>query len=170
MIYSFFILLSIFGYTIEETKVVSPAFTNAQTCLKEENTNGPIYAQLNKEIQNGHFTMYGRAEKQGRGACGFDMNTPDMSAAVSQSLFNTSAKWPESCLPDKRTVRNDPVCMSKCVQVTYKGNTLTVPINNMCGGCAIDHVDFTDQAFLFLESGGYTVGDAKGATIKYVRC
>ena len=75
MIYSFLILLSIVGYTIEETKVVSPAFTNAQTCLKEENTNGPIYAQLNKEIQNGHFTMYGRAEKQGRGACGFDMNT-----------------------------------------------------------------------------------------------
>ena len=32
----------------------------------------------------------------------------------------------------------------------------------MCGGCAIDHVDFTDQAFLWLEPGGYTVGDAKG--------
>nr|CAD2206871.1 unnamed protein product [Meloidogyne enterolobii] len=40
----------------------------------------------------------------------------------------------------------------------------------MCGGCAIDHVDFTDQAFLWLEPAGGTVGDAKGATIKYLRC
>lgn len=43
-----------------------------------------------------------------------------MSAAVSGSLFNNAAQWVPSCLPDKRYLLNDPICMSKCVKITYK--------------------------------------------------
>ena len=43
-----------------------------------------------------------------------------MSAAVSGSLFNNAAQWVPSCLPDKRYLLNDPICMNKCVKITYK--------------------------------------------------
>ncbi|KAF7633556.1 DPBB_1 domain-containing protein [Meloidogyne graminicola] len=117
--------------------------------------------------------MYGIG---GRGACGLDTDAPTKSAAASGSLFNNSAQWVPSCLKDKRSVLNDPICMSKCVKITYKcvgcstAKTLTVPINNRCNECPINHVDLSNEAFLWLEPQGGTVGIGKDATITYINC
>jgi hypothetical protein len=37
-----------------------------------------------------------------------------------------------------------------------------VPINNQCPECAVNHVDLSEPAFLYLEPQGGTVGIAKG--------
>ncbi|KAL3070858.1 hypothetical protein niasHS_016764 [Heterodera schachtii] len=86
---------------------------------------------------------------------------PTKSAAGSGTLFNSNAAWVESCLPDARYLLNDLVCINRCVKIEYKGNTLTVPINNKCSECAKDHVDLSEEAFNWLEPGGGSVGVAK---------
>ncbi|KAL3070866.1 hypothetical protein niasHS_016772 [Heterodera schachtii] len=78
---------------------------------------------------------------------------PTKSAAGSGTLFNSNAAWVESCLPDARYLLNDLVCINRCVKIEYKGNTLTVPINNKCSECAKDHVDLSEEAFNWLEPG-----------------
>nr|CAD2139550.1 unnamed protein product [Meloidogyne enterolobii] len=153
-------------------KVVKAKYTEKDTCLSESKANGPIKSNLNKPI-NGKFTFYGTG---GRGACGYDMDEPKFSAAASGSLFNSSGQWVESCFKDKRYVLNDPICMSKCVKITYKcvgcsaAKTLTVPINNKCPECAINHVDLSTDAFNYLEPKGGIVGVAKDASITYIKC
>nr|CAD2139566.1 unnamed protein product [Meloidogyne enterolobii]CAD2191727.1 unnamed protein product [Meloidogyne enterolobii] len=153
--------------------VVSPKYTTKDTCLNPSKASGPITSNLNKPINGGIFTLYGIG---GRGACGLDIDAPKMSAAVSGSLFNNAAQWVPSCLPDKRYLLNDPICMSKCVKITYKcvgcsaAKTLTVPINNKCPECATNHVDLSIDAFKWLEPQGGTVGIAKDATITYINC
>ena len=44
----------------------------------------------------------------------------------------------------------------------FNFNSLTVPINNKCPECAINHVDLSIDAFKWLEPQGGTVGIAKG--------
>lgn len=78
----------------------------------------PIVSQLNKPIANSQFTFYGAA---GRGACGLDVSR--CSAAVSGSLFDPSAQWVPSTLPDKRYILGDPVCKGICVKIVYNGKT-----------------------------------------------
>lgn len=145
----------------------SPATpTNTTTCLPTD-TDGPINKQLGTPIQNGIFTFYGAG---GRGACGLDTDQPAMSAAVSGDLFNPSAKWMESCLPDKRSLLDDPICKGICVKIDYNGKSLTVPANNKCPECKPDHVDLSVAAFNYLEPKGGEVGIAKNATITYQKC
>ncbi|CAD5217860.1 unnamed protein product [Bursaphelenchus xylophilus] len=124
-----------------------------------------ITPQLNKPISGGEFTFYGAS---GRGACGLDVSS--CSAAVSGSLFDSSAQWVPSTLPDGRYILDDPVCRGICVQIEYKGKTATFPADNKCPECAVDHVDLSTAAFLVLEPQGGTVGIAKPATITYLFC
>ncbi|KAL7075948.1 hypothetical protein ACQ4LE_004432 [Meloidogyne hapla] len=154
------------------TKVVKSKYTEKDSCLSESKASGPIKSNLNKTI-NGKFTFYGTG---GRGACGYEMDEPKFSAAASGTLFNSGGQWVASCFPDKRYVLNDPICMSKCVKITYKcvdcsvAKTLIVPINNKCPECGIDHVDLSIDAFNYLEPKGGIVGIAKDATITYINC
>uniref|UniRef100_A0A914LXU9 Expansin n=1 Tax=Meloidogyne incognita TaxID=6306 RepID=A0A914LXU9_MELIC len=157
----------------QDSLEVKPVYTTEDTCLDNSKAFGPITSNLNNQINGGQFTMYGIG---GRGACGLDIDTPTKSAAASGNLFNNSAQWVPSCLPDKRYILNDPICINKCVKITYKcvgcstSRTLTVPINNKCPECAIDHVDLSNEAFIWLEPQGGTVGIAKDARITYIDC
>uniref|UniRef100_A0A1I8BJ84 DPBB_1 domain-containing protein n=1 Tax=Meloidogyne hapla TaxID=6305 RepID=A0A1I8BJ84_MELHA len=161
----FFLFTSILIIKAQNSLVVKPKYTTKDTCLDPSKASGPITSNLNKPISGGIFTLYGIG---GRGACGLDIDAPAMSAAASGSLFNSAAQWVPSCLSDKRYLLNDPICMNKCVKITYKcvgcsvAKTLTVPINNKCPECAINHVDLSIEAFKWLEPQGGTVGVAKG--------
>uniref|UniRef100_A0A914GZA4 RlpA-like protein double-psi beta-barrel domain-containing protein n=1 Tax=Globodera rostochiensis TaxID=31243 RepID=A0A914GZA4_GLORO len=154
------------AFCADSSLVVSPAYSTKQTCLSEASATGPISAQLKKAQKGGKFTHYGIG---GRGACGLDIDTPTKSAAGSGTLFNSSAVWVLSCLPDARYLLDDLVCINKCVQIQYKQKTLTVPINNKCSECAIDHVDLSEEAFAWLEP-DTSVGVATEATITYIQC
>ncbi|KAL3082512.1 hypothetical protein niasHT_030526 [Heterodera trifolii] len=133
-----------------EHSTIFPHEANSKTCLSESSATDSISAQLNTPITGGQFTFYGIG---GQGACGLDIDTPTKSAAGSGTLFNSNAAWVESCLPDARYLLNDLVCINRCVKIEYKGNTLTVPINNKCSECAKDHVDLSEEAFNWLEPG-----------------
>ncbi|KAL3070392.1 hypothetical protein niasHT_032182 [Heterodera trifolii] len=166
-----FLIFAVLSYSAEAaeetTLVVSPVYTTTDTCLSESSASGPITSNLNTAITGGKFTFYGIS---GRGACGLDIDTPTMSAAASGSLFNSSASWVASCMSDGRYLLNDPICMNKCVKIQYNGKSLTVPINNKCSECELNHVDLSSAAFLWLEPAGGTVGVATGATITYLEC
>ncbi|KAH7705591.1 expansin-like protein [Aphelenchoides avenae] len=54
-----------------------------------------VVSQLNKPLANNQFTFYGAA---GRGACGLDVKR--CSVAASGQLFDSSAQWVPSTLPD----------------------------------------------------------------------
>ncbi|CAD5217867.1 unnamed protein product [Bursaphelenchus xylophilus] len=123
-----------------------------------------ITPQLNKPI-TGEFTFTGAT---GRGACGLDI--ANLSAGVSSKLFDPSSQWVPSDLPDGRYVLDDPVCKGICVQIEYKGVTGTFPVDNECAACDVDHVNLSEEAFLILEPAGGNNGDAKPATITYLKC
>jgi hypothetical protein len=56
-----------------------------------------------------HFSVFYNLGIGGRGACGYDIDQPVQSAAVSGKLFD-HGPWVPSQLPDKRYVSSDPVC------------------------------------------------------------
>uniref|UniRef100_A0A1I8BDB5 DPBB_1 domain-containing protein n=1 Tax=Meloidogyne hapla TaxID=6305 RepID=A0A1I8BDB5_MELHA len=161
-------ILLIFNFILnihaQNDLTVYPIYNIKDTCLNPS-AWGPINLNINKPFYGGKFTLYGIG---GRGACGLDIDAPAMSAAASGSLFVNAAQWVPSCLPDKRYLLEDSMCIHKCVKITYKCvgcsdyKTLTVPINNKCPECAIDHVDLSIEAFKWLEPQGGTVGVAKG--------
>uniref|UniRef100_A0A915EI51 RlpA-like protein double-psi beta-barrel domain-containing protein n=1 Tax=Ditylenchus dipsaci TaxID=166011 RepID=A0A915EI51_9BILA len=129
----------------------------------------PMDAVLDKPQTGGKFTFYGGI---GRGACGldYDATIQGMSAAVSGKLFLPTDTWIPSDLPDKRSIKDDPICRGICVKIEYKGKTLTVPANNKCPECEVTHVDLSQGAFAYLEPGLGVVGIAKDATITYLKC
>ncbi|KAL7077547.1 hypothetical protein ACQ4LE_003299 [Meloidogyne hapla] len=135
-------------------------------CLSLENASGVIDPHLDTPISDGIFTFYGAG---GQGACGIDSATPKMSAAVSAVLFDSNAKWINSCYTGHE-VRNDKVCINKCVTIEYHSKTLTVPITNECPECPLNHVDLSREAFDWLEPKDGIVGRATGATITYKTC
>ncbi|KAE9549254.1 hypothetical protein FO519_007532 [Halicephalobus sp. NKZ332] len=107
---------------------------------------------LNKPFR-GHFTYYNGPAK---GACGEYLDASrDMAVAVSREWFT------------RQNPNNDPIC-NYCVRVDYKGKSIKLPINNMCGGCPKNHMDLTFPAFKALEDP--VVGDAHGATFTFVNC
>ncbi|KAH7707993.1 expansin-like protein [Aphelenchoides avenae] len=126
---------------------------------------GNIKSQLKKPLKNSQFTFYGAA---GRGACGLDVKR--CSVAASGQLFDSSAQWVPSTLPDKRYILNDPICKGICVKIQYNGKTAVFPVDNKCPECAPTHADLSEPAFLKLEPKGGVVGIAKGATLTYLFC
>ncbi|KAH7702938.1 expansin B, partial [Aphelenchoides avenae] len=62
---------------------------------------------------------------------------------------------------------DDPLC-KKCVQVSYKGKTIKVPIKEKCMVCEADHVELSLTAFKQLEKPD--AGRATGATVNIVEC
>nr|CAD2154855.1 unnamed protein product [Meloidogyne enterolobii] len=153
--------------TSGDSLVVPQVITTKDTCLSLSNASGIIDSELNSPIEDGIFTFYGAG---GRGACGIDSDQPKMSAAASGSLFDSSAQWIPSCLSDQRVLLNDKICINKCVKITYNGKTLTVPITNKCPECPKNHVDLSQEAFLWLEPKGGVVGIARNAVITYITC
>ncbi|CAD5212443.1 unnamed protein product [Bursaphelenchus okinawaensis] len=126
-----------------------------------------ITPELNTPISGGEFTFYGYGTDS-EGACGLDVT--NCSAAASGTLFTSGAAWVPSNFSDGRYILDDPICQGICVQIEYQGKTGVFPINNECPECAVNHVDLTTDAFLYLEPLGGTVGIATDATITYLFC
>jgi hypothetical protein len=101
----------------------------------------------------GSFTYYNNA---GLDACG---NSID---ASSQMLVAVSHDWWTAANPN-----DDPICQGISVQVTYKGKTLTLPVEDKCASCDADHIDLSQPAFA--EFAPLSVGVVNGITWKFVQ-
>nr|ADY02960.1 expansin [Heterodera glycines] len=145
----------------------SSSSSSCMGCLASTGTSGPIDSYIGKSISNSVFTFYGGG---GRGACGLDSGVPKMSAAGSGKLFKSDGQWKDACRADKQYMLDDPICKDICIKIDYNGKSLTVPINNKCPECDVNHVDLTIDAFNYLEPRGGEVGKATGATLTYMKC
>lgn len=76
---------------------------------------------------------------RGFGACGTPID------ASSQFLVAVSFQWWTTANPN-----NDPLCRGVSVQVTFNGNTITVPVEDKCPTCTADHIDLSQPAFAAL--------------------
>ncbi|QUQ67234.1 cysteine/serine endopeptidase inhibitor [Kutzneria sp. CA-103260] len=106
---------------------------------------GTAYADIpfNQPV-NGNATYY---DSVGYGACGTQINAgTDYLVAVSPSYW-TSAN-----------PNNDPLCSGVSVQVSYNGQTVTVPVKDQCPGCDASHIDLGKPVFTQL-TGGTDLGN-----------
>jgi hypothetical protein len=101
----------------------------------------------------GSITYYNNA---GLDACGATID------ASSQDLVAVSAHWWTTANPN-----DDPICQGMSVQVTYKGNTITVPVEDKCPSCDAGHIDLSQPAFAQLAP--LSVGVVNGVTWKFVQ-
>ncbi|KAF9532001.1 RlpA-like double-psi beta-barrel-protein domain-containing protein-containing protein, partial [Crepidotus variabilis] len=87
----------------------------------------------------------------GLGACGITNNDGQMFAAIAHEAFDT--------IPGVTgNPNNNPIC-GRMVTATYKGNTVTVPITDRCGGCdKKGSLDFSKPAFAQLTGGNFGLG------------
>jgi hypothetical protein len=100
----------------------------------------------------GSITYYNNA---GLDACGASID------ASSQLLVAVSHQWWTTANPN-----DDPICHGISVQVTYHGNTITVPVEDKCPSCDADHIDLSQPAFAKLAP--LSVGIVHGITWKFV--
>ncbi|WP_436519901.1 cysteine/serine endopeptidase inhibitor [Actinoplanes sp. HUAS TT8] len=81
----------------------------------------------------GTATYYNDA---GFGACGTPINAAtEMLVAVSWTFWTTA------------NPNADPLCQGVSVQVTYNGQTITVPVKDKCPSCDATHIDLSQAAF-----------------------
>ena len=84
------------------------------------------------QSMTGSMTFY---NDSGFGACGTAIN------AATQNLVAVSFQWWTTANPN-----NDPLC-SRSIQVTFNGNTITVPIKDKCPTCDASKIDLSLPAF-----------------------
>ena len=106
---------------------------------------GTAYADIpfNQQV-NGNATYYDSA---GYGSCGTQIN-----AATDYLVAVSPAYW-TSANPN-----NDPLCSGVSVQVSYNGQTVTVPVKDQCPGCDASHIDLGKPVFVQL-TGGTDLGN-----------
>lgn len=96
--------------------------------------NGPAAADVPiGQPMSGEMTYYNDV---GYGACGTQID------ASTQYLVAVSYQWWTAANPN-----NDPLCDGISVQVTYNGQTLTVPVVDKCPTCDATHIDLSEPAF-----------------------
>jgi Lytic transglycolase len=114
---------------------------------------GPALAAISiSQPMTGSATYYNDI---GYGACG----TP-VDASV-QDLVAVSYQWWTAPNPN-----DDPLCRGISVQLTYNGNTITVPVEDKCPSCAADHIDLSQQ--VFQELAPLSQGVINGITWEFV--
>jgi len=101
---------------------------------------GTAYADIpfNQPV-NGTATYY---DNVGAGSCG--------------TAIDASSQWLVAVSPSYWTASNpnaDPLCQGVSVQVTYNGQTLTLPVLDKCAACDSTHVDLSEPAFVQLTGG-----------------
>jgi chitodextrinase len=104
------------------------------------------------ESRTGKMTWY---DNVGTGSCGTDIN------AASEELVAVSHELWTAGNPNE-----DDLCKGALVEVTYNGNTITVPVKDKCMGCAAEHIDLSKAAFQKLSN--LDVGVVSGITWKFV--
>jgi hypothetical protein len=100
----------------------------------------------------GSITYYNNV---GLDACGASID------ASSQYLVAVSPHWWTTANPN-----DDPICHGVSVQVTYKGKTITVPVEDECASCDADHIDLSQPTFADLAP--LSVGVVNGITWKFI--
>ncbi|KAK0413545.1 hypothetical protein QR680_006864 [Steinernema hermaphroditum] len=85
------------------------------------------------EEYDGDFTYY---DNSGYGACGSEINAAEEDLVAVSASFWTSDN-----------TNNDPLCESVCVEVSYNGNSITVPVKDKCPSCEKQHLDLSKSAF-----------------------
>jgi expansin (peptidoglycan-binding protein) len=114
---------------------------------------GVAYADIPVgQPQNGNMTYYTDA---GYGACGTQID------ASTQLLVAVSYTWWTTANPNV-----DPLCSGISVQVSYDGNTITVPVVDKCPTCDATHIDLSEPAFAELAPTG--LGNVSGITWEFV--
>lgn len=102
--------------------------------------------------QSGSMTYYTDA---GYGACGTQIN------ASTQELVAVSYQWWTASNPN-----NDPLCQGISVEVSYGGNSITVPVEDKCPSCDAGHIDLSEPAFAQLAP--LDLGVVNGITWQFV--
>jgi len=114
---------------------------------------GTAFADIPVGVQqNGNMTYY---TDSGCGACGTQID------ASTQYLVAVSYTWWTTANPN-----NDPLCQGISVQVTYNGNTITVPVEDKCPSCDATHIDLSEPAFA--ELAPLAEGNVGGITWQFV--
>jgi expansin (peptidoglycan-binding protein) len=93
---------------------------------------------------NGNATYY---TDSGVGACGTPID------ASTQWLVAVPAAYWTTPNPN-----DDPLCQGVSVQVTYNGETITLPVQDQCPTCDSSHIDLSQPVFERL-TGGTDQGD-----------
>jgi len=82
---------------------------------------------------NGHYNWFSSA---GEGACGARVEgETDLVVGLGPMYFSKMINNPNQ----------DPIC-EKCVEATYNGNTIKLPIRDKCGGCREDTILLSERA------------------------
>ncbi|KAK0420930.1 hypothetical protein QR680_014974 [Steinernema hermaphroditum] len=103
----------------------------------------------------GHFTWFSEI---GRGACGSKINANEEKFVAAPGYYWKSGNF-----------SHDPICHHVCVEIRYKGHTLSVPVKDQCATCHKNHFDLSIPAFKSLEPVLDFV-DAKNAVFIFKRC
>uniref|UniRef100_A0A915LQR2 Putative avirulence protein n=1 Tax=Meloidogyne javanica TaxID=6303 RepID=A0A915LQR2_MELJA len=128
---------------------VPPLYTTNETCLPlTPDMPGVVDQWLNKP-KTGRFPYH---------------------ACVGSDLWSPVKKWVRSCLTDipNHYIRNDQVCVNKCVKIEYKNKTLIMPIMDETDYLKPYELDISEPAFKYLEmnpNAGWCT-----ATVTYIRC
>ncbi|KAH7166489.1 RlpA-like double-psi beta-barrel-protein domain-containing protein-containing protein [Dactylonectria macrodidyma] len=137
---------------------MSSKLASSQTKTKTESTTEATSSADDSQVFTGLGTRYGDSCTEEDcwqdGACSFvDYELPstiDGSTCVSEDIWNNGA----NC--------------GGCIQVSYKGTTITVMVTNLTGGNAT-HLDMTPSTWSKLTN-GYSGGGVDGIEWQWVTC
>uniref|UniRef100_A0A914LFV2 Uncharacterized protein n=2 Tax=Meloidogyne incognita TaxID=6306 RepID=A0A914LFV2_MELIC len=149
---------------------VPPLYTTKETCLPlTPDMPGVVDQWLNKP-KTGRFVWHALTNAHSYGGeCGLGIQYP-YHACVGRDLWSPVKKWVRSCLTDipNHYIRNDQVCVNKCVKIEYKNKTLIMPIMDETDYLKPYELDISEPAFKYLEmnpNAGWCT-----ATVTYIRC
>jgi chitodextrinase len=91
----------------------------------------------------------------GTDACGGQINP------TTQALVAVSHVWWTAANPN-----NDPLCNGVSVQLTYNGQTITLPVVDACASCDATHIDVSQA--VFQQFAPLSVGLLTGVTWQFV--
>ncbi|KAF7635746.1 Effector protein GPP [Meloidogyne graminicola] len=149
---------------------IRPLYTPQETGVENSNA-GTIDQYLNKPMK-GNFTFhaYKPSEKfTYGGACGLGVRYA-MHAGVGGPLWGKNDGWVRSKLNDipNHYIRDDKVCINKCVKIEYQNKILTIPIMDSTMNFDYNELDLSEEAFKWLEKNPFS--GQRPATITFMNC
>ncbi|KAF7626915.1 Effector protein GPP [Meloidogyne graminicola] len=164
---------------------IPPLYTTQETGLANATYN-VIDQYLNKSFTGGKIVFHRRTGgTTSGGECGLGISYR-MHAGVGSVLWaqpEGQGKWVKSKLTDlpgqDHYIRDDKLCVNKCVKIEYQDKVLTVPIMDETKEKHINELDVTLEAFEWLKPfpAGWTDeqkeaagGEIKPVKITYINC
>ncbi|KAF7633535.1 putative pathogenicity factor [Meloidogyne graminicola] len=152
-------------------KVVPPRFKTSETCVTEDKSVGVIDQYLNKPFVGKFvFHPFAKDATDHGGPCGTGTIYPYHTCVPAQYFVPdpNHKTWKASCLPGKRFMRFDKVCINKCVLIEANGKTLQMPIMDVNSDLKMHELDVTEAAYTYFQPNknhGWV-----NATITFVKC